>query len=537
MWKKIKHDEIVLVEVLFIVMSVSFFWCVKKSGFFIDDIYTYGLSNSFYAPFVLDISSENSSKNKILTQKELIDYLTVSDDDAFRYDSVYYNQTQDTHPPLYYMMIHTISSVFRKSYSKWIGLSLNLILYFFSLLITYQIGKRILGSKRYASMAVLLYGLSYGGLSTVLMIRMYILMTFFTVCLTYFVIRLFQGDTCRWSYLVVCLLMFLGLFTQYFFVIFAFFCSAAYCIYEFFNKNFKNIIYYALSSFAGIMLFLISYPYVVNQFLADKFVSGHTVVENTQDISGVFLSIYSFIMQIAASYKSALLIILLACIISIIIHDRPINHYVLDFGRRDLSAIALAITTFLAIIVTAALAPVTALRYAYNILPIVAVVVLYFVKILMGEINNEANESVRKKFLKCGYVLLFLIICLYRGISVVPEYVENISKENTNILSHYEELPCVYVDRDGVAITGNLSRLIKFNEIYVTGDIAYDETIDYLNNRKDENIILYIDIIQNERRNGFNSEAVLTQIIHNTKYVGYKKLFSECFSETYLLYL
>ena len=335
------RERILFWTVIGIVCAVSLFWCVKKSDMFIDEIVTYGLSNSYYAPFISDVPEDRSLINKVLTREDFTEYLTVSEEDAFRFDSVYDNQTRDTQPPLYYMLLHFMCSFFKGQYSKWIGLSINLVLYLGTLILLYHTGNMILRSRKYASLAVLLYGLSFGGLSTVLMIRMYILLTFLTMCFAYVVLSMYQGPVKRRYYPAVGLILFLGLFTQYFFVFFAFFLSAAYCLRELWKRHFKEFLLYAASAFAGIAVFYICYPCVTDQLFADKLVSGQTAAGNLMDFRGMLLSIYSFVMQTAAGYKAALLLLLTALAAGVFRLRRTVQAYAAEFGIKDCTAIAM----------------------------------------------------------------------------------------------------------------------------------------------------------------------------------------------------
>ena len=105
-WLK-KYTALILALVL--VCAVGFMFAARKSGMFIDEIYTYGLANSYYAPYVTDIKGGDLI-DKVMTREELTDYLTVGADDRFAAGSVYYNQTRDVHPPLYYWLFNFVSS-------------------------------------------------------------------------------------------------------------------------------------------------------------------------------------------------------------------------------------------------------------------------------------------------------------------------------------------------------------------------------------------------------------------------------------------
>ena len=49
-----KHGA--LLAVLLVILSVSLLFAQRKNGMFIDEIYTYGLSNSHYAAYLEDVA-------------------------------------------------------------------------------------------------------------------------------------------------------------------------------------------------------------------------------------------------------------------------------------------------------------------------------------------------------------------------------------------------------------------------------------------------------------------------------------------------
>ena len=102
---QIKKEHTLFLCVLGIIIILNLIWCVKKSDMFIDEIYTYGLSNSYYTPFIKDATENGTLINARLTREDFMNYLTVNKGEQFSFASVYYNQTQDAHPPLYYMFL------------------------------------------------------------------------------------------------------------------------------------------------------------------------------------------------------------------------------------------------------------------------------------------------------------------------------------------------------------------------------------------------------------------------------------------------
>ena len=203
-----------LLLVLILVSGVCLLFSLRKSGMFIDEIYTYGLSNSHYAPYVTNIGGGDSFADTALTRQDLLSYLAVDDGEGFDFGSVVYNQAADVHPPLYYWLFNIASSLTPNVFSKWTGLALDYLIYMACLALLYALVRTLGGSRLNAAAAAGLYGLSTMGLSTMLMIRMYVLMTAFTVLLALLTAKLMQNRRRRY-YPLIGLTIFLGLMTQY----------------------------------------------------------------------------------------------------------------------------------------------------------------------------------------------------------------------------------------------------------------------------------------------------------------------------------
>lgn len=166
--KESKKDKIKLAIAIIAMCFVMLFFVNQKQGFHCDEIFSYGSSNSAYENvfwsyrdktpmhkfleakifqdgnvvdwikrvkyyFVDHVDekdefiSEKIAEEKMIwrTREEAIDYLEAKDN-RFNYASVYYNQIQDVHPPLFYMIVHTVSSIFNNTFSKYMIFFINL---------------------------------------------------------------------------------------------------------------------------------------------------------------------------------------------------------------------------------------------------------------------------------------------------------------------------------------------------------------------------------------------------------------------------
>lgn len=261
MQKKFKRSK--QVSVIIMVTLVAFCFCNAKSGYFLDEIYSFGLSNSEYKPFLVDVMDGDITE-KIITYKELFNYVAAGDN-KFNYDSVYYNQTQDVHPPLYYDILHTICSLFPGSFSKWLGLIPNMIFYVLTLVLLLVLANKLFDSEINISLSVIiLYGLSSAGLETLLFVRMYMLMTLLTVLLAMIVLKLLRQEG-YYLYPIISIVLFMGLMTQYYFVFYAFFLCSFYIRYQWKREQYKKAFIFLLFSLFGIVSMYLMFPNCILQ--------------------------------------------------------------------------------------------------------------------------------------------------------------------------------------------------------------------------------------------------------------------------------
>lgn len=247
---------------VFVILTINaLYWCGQKEGYYIDELWSYGLSNSYYSPF---LHQNDNYMNQWHQPAFYENYLTVKPNEAFSYDSVYYNQAHDVHPPFYYMLLHTICSLFPNHFSKWSGLMINLLFFWGSIFLLYKISGMILGeTKGVRLIPPLLYGLSMGAVSTLIYIRMYMTLTFCTllfVFLSFFLIKSLPDKKRFLLLTAIGAAATAGFLTQYYFVIFIFFFSIGYVIWNMMIRQWRRIAEYSLAVCAGITSGIFLFP-------------------------------------------------------------------------------------------------------------------------------------------------------------------------------------------------------------------------------------------------------------------------------------
>ena len=251
-----KINIILGIVIVFLTITMLFYE-TQKEGFNEDEIFSYGSSNykydNLYQPYgkadVINsvifkyVLQGNWIDNVIFclnnsnvfyslcdkeydvepiwkTKEEAMQYLTIQKEDIFSYVQVIWNQSRDVHPPLFYILVHLVSSFFIGTFSKYIIFLINIIFYILTCIYIYKIFK-LYNKEKAGIISVIFYGLSIGAISTVMFQRMYMMMTFFVILYTYICIKISRKGMQKKEMTKLSICTILGFLTQYYFCLFA----------------------------------------------------------------------------------------------------------------------------------------------------------------------------------------------------------------------------------------------------------------------------------------------------------------------------
>jgi len=314
-------------EIITVLACVSVFclFVSWKEGFHMDELLSFELANAEFNPWIVTTQPEgrlakfvhneidgetlgetlnnladtvkdvlqNRGNSKLLTytadvyeepvwitSEQFSDYITVEGRDAFNYLSVYFNVKDDNHPPLHFMLLHTVSSLFQGRISPWMGCAVNIAAVIWIMILLYRICYLLapalgLGSerRRLGLMTMLFYGLSTGALATVLLIRMYGMVTLWCVLYFYLVLQKWQDASFDRKNGKLILVTMLGFWTQYFFLFYCLLLAAVAGICLGKNSRWKELLCFARSMAVAAAGGLIVFPFAI----ADVFSSGRGV--------------------------------------------------------------------------------------------------------------------------------------------------------------------------------------------------------------------------------------------------------------------
>ena len=406
-----------LLAVMALSVGVVLFLGMNKKGYFIDELYSYGLANGAHT----DIEDYGIYGRRIDLEEEnpFLSYLTVDPGEAYTYGRVYKNQIEDVHPPLYYVLLHTVCSLFfpRAVLSKWQGIFLNIVFLLIILFLLYKIGEEMFQNKGFSMALCGLYGVSAAALGMTLYIRMYALLTALSLAYFYLHLLLHRYGAKKKLFLGGALLLYFGLLTQYHFLLFAFFTSAFYSLFLWKRKAFKDWFIYGAISAAALFAAYWTFPFMLVQLSGDQNTYVRDLMETgkggwlgklaNQIISFISFTNYSFFGgRIGIFAVGTGLFCLLLLLFSLRRKKPDKSMYGLSPGDQSL----FVLSAFLLgnIVAVGLLSWVPALRYYYHTFPLLALAAAYGVyragQLLTGEkrLRTAFYGLVGLMYLGCG---------------------------------------------------------------------------------------------------------------------------------------
>ena len=399
-----KKASVLILTLIMTFATLNFaYWINQKSGFHCDEIYSFGLSNK---DFHYNIYDENG--NIRWNNNEDIDsYMLVSENGRFDYKNVYENQISDVHPPLFYIILHTLMSFIPNEYSSFIVLLPNMLFSLGTCLFIYFIGMRLLKERFAAVIMAFCFIFSVNAINMATYIRMYAQLAFFTTAALYIHIKFYDNDflLTKKSATALSAIIFLGAYTHYYFFIFI----SGVTLFTVFNiRNTKKILNYLLVIAITAIVYSLVWQAVFTHLLASD--RGTEAVKNMTESSVIKnIGIYFNVLN------SGLGIILsVAFIISLIISFKKIK-------SRNLLLIGFTSVFYLTLI--SKVAPYQTDRYIAPLFPMFSIMIIYF----MFHTANKINKSKYTDIIILGIVISGLFQNLYTKIIKIEDiyYEEN----------------------------------------------------------------------------------------------------------------
>ncbi len=494
---KKKFTLIVFLIVTFLAVANMIFWGTQKKGFYIDEVYTYEFTSELeYGSLTADRNGE-SFYNQWYGRDFFLDYFEVSDEEAFDYGRAIQRMRESCHPPLFYLLFFTVAS-FVKNFSMWIGIGINIAVFIPTLFFLYKTARNISKSDITGLAVCAIYGLSAGAVTDVIFIRMYMLLTFFTVLYVYIHSLLWEKsdafftDKKRYGfYLLIFITTVLGTITHYFFCIFAFFMCLFMCIVFLCRKRYRTMIEYGLSALFGVAVSFIVWPYMLSDITGPR---GSNTVKDiiSTDLSGKTKAFTKFFTY-TINYTFGGHILIVAGIVAILAIAALILSLRKKIGFAELIGDKKSLlfwcnicfaSTFNTIVIAKA-APYVDIRYGLNMIPINILLIISVVGFLCERI---ADKKIIGYIPVAAFILLLLLGYRNQGVHYLYPEREEINAK----IEAYSDAPAVFVMKDlsenKVRMAWECPSFLHTDRVYVTYEDSWQSVYDVI--PEDANVVL-----------------------------------------------
>lgn len=495
-----KINNILFYIAIIITTIIMFVFIGQKNGWHEDEIFSYGSSNYKYDNLFLNFGDKDSLNQLIdekivgknigetlknisyylknegefqdelnkkiaeekpiwKTKEQAKEYMTVSSDEIFNYWSVYYNQARDVHPPLFYMLVHLVSSICLNNFTKYIIFSINLIFYIASCFVLKKILK-LFNKEELSWITVLLYGLSMGMISIVMFQRMYMMLTFFAMVYLYLNINIFKNsfEIDKKTKRKLTITVILGFLTQYYFCIYAALVAIISAICMIKNKKWYSLKRYIWCHVKAAIIGLILFPASIYHIFFSYRGAAGGVAE------GSYLSRlqeYLKLIFYGFSIPEILGYITLGIIIAMFIRR------IIIAKRKDIVTL-ICLPIFLFVLVIAKIAPFINIRYISIVFPIIIIAielgVVSSVKELMKTIKNDKiPQFIRKNASIIILVVIALVSSGYGLLKSKPEFLYTDYSKRIEIAEKYSNLKFVYIGQSPFNQLQDMEEFLRYD--------------------------------------------------------------------------
>ena len=467
-----------LILIILILIGIRVYFGYQKEDFFMDETFSYTLMNMKEGAGMVQTAPEFN--NTWISGDKIKNMLIVSKDEILRYDIVYYNQTQDVHPPIYYFLLHTASALSFGNFTKWTGIILNIIIFVGICAVLYIIGKKIFKSTIWALVLVAIYGVSTGGVFSTIFIRMYELLIFFVLLYLNKVIdilkkNIIENESISKKDIIELITIFvLGMLTHYHFIIISVLISLVLFIIMLFKKvKISRICTYVGINILGLLIYSAIYPsFYTHMFGTQRGTESTGNLLNLADYAdrikrGINVFDVNIFGEVGKIIIPIFILFITLAVIKKILENGLKKVEEKDGKKEETECIdkyilgIVIISTIIYFMLVSKIVPFMSIRYFLIIVPLIHIVLVYIFKFVM-------ETLVKKEILRISMVVI--IILGYMLISLtVAEKNEFLYKGSNNMYKEIEKTGVkdyIYYYNNFYEVNSDITRYTKDVNVY-----------------------------------------------------------------------
>ena len=457
----------------------------NKENYFVDETLSYGLANYTKGYFLV---LDEGYKYEPAAQP-FIEYLSCQPGNRSNFQIAWSNQTNDSHPPFYYALVHLVCALKVGTFSKWYAGSINIVFSLMTLFVIRRIAKLLTGNDTIKNLVSVGFILSYGILSDCALFRMYFMSMFLVALTTYLVLLQHKKDMGILFYILMIVVVSTGALTHYYCLLYDIFLSVVYCLYLLFHKKWKETVYYCISMAIAAAITIGIFPPIVRHL----FSTGHA-----QDAFSGITAISNYFSRILLCFNTINEILfgrMLYVIIPAIVIMKVLLSKRETEKKKDYDYLFALLPGILCFVTVAITATYTNERYFTPVFAILYCAIMSLFLSLLGQLFNDDKRAM---------VVEALIVLTCTGLSYVGAQWPYLYKEDLAYLKNAEQ----YKDSDCICIHNeyrlnwevqlNFNEFIKYKSFTILDQrlIETEDIKEYVGDSK--NVVINLTCIDNK---------------------------------------
>lgn len=210
-----RNTKEILIYIFFLMIMVVVI--INKKNFHVDELLSYTLANNVNT-ITMDFEEGHTYEKP---EQIYLENMVVYDiEEEFNLKNVWKNQTNDVHPPLYYLILHIICSFNAGRFSIWYAAMINMIFAVFTLYILRKLIYLFVEDNVIVDLGSILFIVSAGILQNVSFLRMYVMAMFWITCTAYLFVKALNEKCTRKIWIQMGLVAVAGALTHYYCIIY-----------------------------------------------------------------------------------------------------------------------------------------------------------------------------------------------------------------------------------------------------------------------------------------------------------------------------
>ncbi len=482
------------IYVTFLLVTAILF--VNKTNMHIDEMLSYTLANN--EGIVMDFEE---NKTYVPAEQVYLQNLVVNNAfEQFNFATVWKNQTNDVHPPLYYLILHIICSYNAGKFNIWYAAIINIFLGILTLHVLRKFMYLFISDKVIVEFCSILYILSPGILQNVSFLRMYVLAMFWVTLTAYLFVRLHEEKVSWKLWLQIGFVAIAGALTHYYCIIYLCATCLIVGICMLIERRWKDILtLFACMAVSAVMSVSVFPAMVQHMFSGYR---GTESIENLTKGTGAeywerIKSFYGFMNdQTCGGILGGILLLALGFLLFVVIDKKRNIAVIVSDKRAYIKWIIVGIPILIYFIFVSESAVYVTNRYLFPVYAVVFGILMCVAASILGKTTE----------LKCKYAAICLIGTLFVVNGFKNAHWEYLYKASADFLDKVK----IYSDRNCISVYD-----IKWKEQPAFYEMKNYKSVTFISQNNIDSIMQYGDLFED----GFiltviggNDDEIITKI-------------------------